>query len=82
MCFLYRPYKKIFILYIDATNIYGYAMSQALPNGNFTWLSEKVCHEAEVALTGTANMRDASFKIDTKLLGPYYILKVNLIYPP
>ena len=80
---VYRPDERsIFILYIDATNLYGYAMSQALPNGEFTWLSVEECHNAEIAFTGTANMRDAFVKIDPELLGPYYILEVELIYPP
>ena len=57
-------------------------MSQAQPNGGFIWLSDEECHEAEIALTGTANMRDAFFKIEPELLGPYYILVVDLIYPP
>ena len=56
-------------------------MSQALQNGNFTWLSEEECNAAQVALTGTANMRDAFFKIDHEMLGPNYILEVDLIYP-
>ena len=80
---LYRPDEKsIFIIYFDATNLYSWAMSQLLPNGNYTWLSEDETHEAEIALTGTANMRDEFFKIQPELLGPYYILEVKLIYPP
>ena len=32
----YRPNEESsFILYIDATNLYGHAMSQAVPNGDF-----------------------------------------------
>ena len=29
-----------FILYLDATNLYGHSMSQALPFGGFRWLSD------------------------------------------
>lgn len=29
------------IIYLDANNLYGYAMSQYLPTGNFKWLSQK-----------------------------------------
>ena len=80
---LYRPDEKsTFILYIDATNLYGYTMSQALPNSHFTWLSEEDCRAAEFALTGTAEMRDKFFKVDPVLLGPCYILEVDLLYPP
>ena len=30
-----------FITYLDANNLYGWAMSQALPIGNFKWMEEK-----------------------------------------
>ena len=30
-----------YIMYLDANNLYGYAMSQYLPTGNFRWLTEK-----------------------------------------
>ena len=79
---LYRPEEESsFILYIDATNLYGHAMSQALPNGDFAWLSEDECRAAEVALTGTEQMREAFFKVDPITLGWYYILQVDLEYP-
>ena len=80
---LYRPDEEsTFILYIDATNLYGFAMSQALPNSHFTWLSDEEYLAAEIALTGTKESRDAFFRIDSEMLGPFYILEVDLIYPP
>ena len=30
-----------YIMYLDANNLYGWAMSQYLPTGNFKWMSEK-----------------------------------------
>ena len=30
-----------FLLYLDANNLYGWAMSQRLPTGNYRWLSEE-----------------------------------------
>ena len=30
-----------YIMYLDANNLYGWAMSQYLPTGGFKWLSEK-----------------------------------------
>jgi hypothetical protein len=30
-----------FIMYLDATNLYGHSMSQALPFGGFRWLNER-----------------------------------------
>ena len=38
---LYRPDEpESFIMYIDATNLYGLSMSQALPFSDFEWLSD------------------------------------------
>ena len=49
---LYRPNEpESFIMYIDATNLYGYAMSQELPFSDFEWLTEAQHREAEAALT-------------------------------
>ena len=37
----YDPTKDSnYLLYLDANNLYGWAMSQALPEGNFSWMSE------------------------------------------
>ena len=30
-----------YIMYLDANNLYGWAMSQCLPKGNFKWMSER-----------------------------------------
>ena len=40
----YNPRKpSSYILYLDANNLYGYAMSQSLPYDEFTWISEEEC---------------------------------------
>ena len=30
-----------YIMYLDANNLYGWAMSQYLPSGGFKWMTEK-----------------------------------------
>ena len=56
------------IMYLDANNLYGYAMSQALPTGNFRWLNDEEIDEINLD----------EFKEDnTKGL----ILEVDLEYP-
>ena len=30
-----------YIMYLDANNLYGWAMSQYLPTGNFKWMTDK-----------------------------------------
>lgn len=60
------PY--IYILYIDANNLYGWAMIQYLPTGEFKWLKLK-CFTTEYIL----NLADDA---------PYgYFLEVDLLYP-
>ena len=42
----YNPEKhNSHILYRDANNLYGWAMSQALPTGSFRWVEEADFHE-------------------------------------
>ena len=49
---LYDPTKEdSYILYISANNLYGWAMSQALPKNSYAWLSNAEVREAETALT-------------------------------
>ena len=33
--------ENVFIMYLDAINLYGWAMTQYLPYGGFKWLSKK-----------------------------------------
>ena len=33
--------KRKFLVYLDANNLYGWAMSQPLPTGKFEWMTEK-----------------------------------------
>ena len=49
---------------MDANNIYGWAMSQEMPNDDFEWLSHDECREMGLLL----NYADASMALfDTKL---------------
>ena len=57
-----------YIMYLDANNLYGWAMSQYLPTGGFKWLSEKQIDKLDLA-----RYREDS----TKGL----ILEVDLTYP-
>ena len=37
-----------FIMYLDANNLYGWAMSQYLPTGGFRWLTEKEINKLDL----------------------------------
>ena len=60
---LYDPQKpSSYIFYIDATNLYGWAMTQCLPHSKFKWLSDNEIREAEAALMSESpNTRNAWF---------------------
>ena len=49
----YDPSKpEKYILYVDANNLYGWAMSQALPHDDFQWLTDSEMMEARELLLG------------------------------
>ena len=57
-----------YITYLDATNLYGHSMSQALPFGGFRWLSER-----EILDLNIMNVDDDSPQ--------GYVLEVDVHYP-
>ena len=42
--------ESVFIMYLDANNLYGWAMTQYLPYGGFKWLSKKEIDEFDLNL--------------------------------
>ena len=61
-----KPIK--YIMYLDANNLYGWAMSQYLPTGGFKWMTEKQIDNIDLA----------KYKEDSK---KGLILEVDLAYP-
>ena len=57
-----------YIMYLDANNLYGWAMSQCLPTGGFRWMTEKQINNIDLA----------KYKDDSK---KGLILEVDLEYP-
>ena len=57
-----------YIMYLDANNLYGWAMSQYLPTGNFKWMSDKEIKRIDLG----------KYKADGK---KGLILEVDLEYP-
>ena len=44
---LYDPTKPTsYIMYVDANNLYGWAMSQPLPDDEYEWVSIDYCRDA------------------------------------
>ena len=57
-----------YIMYLDANNLYGWAMSQYLPTGNFRWMKDKEINEID----------QGKYKADGR---KGLILEVDLQYP-
>ena len=57
-----------YIMYLDANNLYGWAMSQYLPTGNFKWMTDKEISKIDLG----------KYKADCK---KRLILEVDLEYP-
>ena len=57
-----------YIMYLDASNLYGWAMSQYLPTGNFKWISDREIKQIDLG----------KYKADGK---KGLILEVDLEYP-
>ena len=62
-----KPPSK-YIMYLDANNLYGWAMSQYLPTGNFKWMTDKEISKIDLG----------KYKADGK---KGLILEVDLEYP-
>ena len=57
-----------YIMYLDANNLYGWAMSQHLPTGNFKWMTDKEISKINLG----------KYELDSK---EGLILEVDLEYP-
>ena len=76
-----------YIMEVDANNLYGWAMSQEMPDGDFEWVSDDECRNLE-QLLNYADNRIAIF--DTGLFDyreneedkKCFIFEVDLEYPP
>ena len=43
-----RKAPSKYIMYLDANNLYGWAMSQYLPIGSFRWMTEKQINKIDL----------------------------------
>ena len=84
---LYDPTKQTsYIMEVDANNLYGWAMSQEMPDGEFEWVSQDECRTMEQTLN-FADGRIAMFDLgifDHRVFDEKksFILEVDLEYPP
>ena len=53
-----------YIMYLDANNLYGWAMSQYLPTGGFRWMTEKQINKIDLAKYKEDSARGIILEVD------------------
>ena len=53
-----------YIMYLDANNLYGYAMSQYLPFGGFKWMSQKQIDKTDLAKYNENSIKGLILEVD------------------
>ena len=53
-----------YIMYLDANNLYGWAMFQYLPTGGFRWLTEKEINKIDLAKYKEDRKKGMILKVD------------------
>ena len=57
-----KPLK--YIMYLDANNLYGWAMSQYLPTGGFRWMTEKQISKLDLAKVNENSKKGLILEVD------------------
>ena len=60
--------ESVYIIYLDANNLYGWAMAQYLPYGEFKWLSKKQIDEFDLNLVKENSSMGYILKVDLEYL--------------
>ena len=53
-----------YIMYLDANNLYGYAMSQCFPTGEFKWLSQKQIEKVNLGTCGADSKKGMIMEVE------------------
>ncbi|XP_068704482.1 uncharacterized protein [Montipora foliosa] len=53
-----------YIMYLDANNLYGWAMSQYLPNGGFRWMTEKQLNNINLSKYSENSIKGLILEVD------------------
>ena len=76
----YNPDEKnSYILYLDANNLYGYAMSDPLPISSFEWLSPDEIKDFD--LTRLDHNQQLEYFLDVDLTYPHELHNSHKSYP-
>ena len=58
------PAPSKYIMYLDANNLYGWAMSQYLPTGNFRWMTDKEINKVDSGKYNTNGRKGWILEVD------------------
>ena len=77
-----KPSK--YIMYLDANNLYGWAMSQCLPTGGFRWMTQKQIDKVNLAACTEDRKKGIILEVDLEypdnlhdLHNDYPVMKVT-----
>ena len=68
-----------YIMYLDANNLYGWAMSQYLPTGGFRWMTEKQISKLDLAKYNENSKKGLILEVDLEY--PKYLHDLHNDYP-
>ena len=71
--------ESMLIMYLDAHNLYGWAMTQYLPYSGFKWLSKKEIDEFDQNLVKENSSVDYNLEVDLEY--PSELLDLHNDYP-
>ena len=71
-----------YIMYLDANNLYGWAMSQYLPTGNFKWLTDKEIERLNLDTYQDDSDRGLILEVDLEYSKNLHGLHNNYPLPP
>ena len=69
-----------YIMYLDANNLYGWAMSQYLPTGGFKWMTEKQINKINLAQYNEDSNKGLILEVDLEY--PKELHDLHNDYPP
>lgn len=72
-----------YLMYFDVNNLYGWAMSQALPISNFVWIETQKysCSEIEKLILNTPEDSEIGYMLEVDLKYPSYLHDLHNDYP-
>ena len=69
-----------YIMYLDANNLYGWAMSQYLPTGNFKWMSNKEINKIDLGKYKAGGKKGLILEVDLEYPQELHDMHKTILY--